>query len=397
MPTFVEYNDWQLTVFDPQGRRAYAEIAAAVFSNGALAFGDTAWQQARSQPQSFNNRYLANLNAEPISGDMGAARNHADLIYHHLRSLQLPAEQPVVVGIPGYFSNEQLGILMGICQEAGVQVSGFIETALAHTLSCVQIPAAAAALRAGTFQVLDMEQHRLSLSPVELSELTLRSGQARTADGLGLLSVIDGWMNIIADEFVQKTRFDPTHSGATEQQMLDQVYSWFNGGGIQPRVSIEHNGTLRQIEVSEKDLSDKLGQRLAGLELPAGQTLALTCRAQAVPGLEAYLRDQADSVILLDRDAPAQSYQTLAQQINEGQVARIQSTVVVAPEPPAYNQAPAPSRAAAADTAAATHLMHNHTAVALSDSRFAALADQVLQPGASIEVDGVVYTAIRVC
>ncbi len=386
----VEYNDWQLNVYEAHGI-SFSEIAAALFENNELVFGYRAWQSARRRPQNFNNRYLANLSAEPLSGDLGPAKNHADLIYHHLRSLaaDVNTTDPVALGVPGYLTNEQLGLLMGICQEAGLAVAGFVDIALAHALADLSRSETLELLHGRNFHVLDIEQHRLSLTQIVHDDQTLSCLPTRTFDGLGLLSIIDGWMNVIADEFVHKTRFDPTHSGECEQQMLNQVYAWCTHNEIQPRVQIEHGGTERQIEVSHKDLHNKLRQRLSALELNSGDIVALTNRSQHIPGLADLISQQDVSVMRLDTSGATTSYARLTSRLTPGQVSRIQSCAVSATAtPPAQTPSPA--------SIPCTHLLNGAHAYPLTDAKFADTNLNDLQAGDEIKIGGQIYMAIVV-
>ena len=228
----LEVNDWQLTAWDERGECLLTQTAGASTAPGQLTFGDAALRHSRSHPQRFNNRYLYSLAADPISGDLRPAQNHADLIYHHFKQLQLPGDQPVALCVGGHVTNQQLGLLLGICQEAGMRIAGFIDAALAQSL---QVPASS------DYHVLDMELHRLTLSHVAVGAGHRESTQTLTLDGAGAANIIDGWMNVIADQFVQKTRFDPLHAGNTEQQLYDQVRAWLTDPAIvERRVSVKH-------------------------------------------------------------------------------------------------------------------------------------------------------------
>ncbi len=272
---FLDINDWQLTARSEDGTLLLREPMAASRAGGALVFGFPALRQSRANPQQFNYKYLYSLAPDPGSGDMRPAKNHADLIFHHLTRLDMLKEQPVVMGIGGHLTNQQLGLLLGICQEASIQVAGFVDLALAQSIG---------ADTTANYHVLDVELHRATLTEVVVDGQTRTQQQTVTWDGVGVANMVDGWMNVIADEFVQKTRFDPLHAGHSEQQLFDQVYAWLGQGPLNSqRISVTHGEASRDIEIDRQPLADKLRQRLRGFELDHVEQLFVTPRAAAVP------------------------------------------------------------------------------------------------------------------
>ena len=133
MSHLLEINDWRLSCYTPQGQCIYQQAAAALAQNDQLIFGDAALAQSRVQPQTFNVQYLSRLSAEALPRPMGSAQNQADLIYYHLRSMQNEyALSDVVVAAPAQYSDEQLGLLLGIADEAGLSIQGFVDLSLIH-------------------------------------------------------------------------------------------------------------------------------------------------------------------------------------------------------------------------------------------------------------------------
>ncbi len=375
---FLELNDWQMTAWDEQGDRVLQQGVGASIAPGQLSFGEAALAHSRSHPQQFNNRYLYSLSPDPIAGDLRPAKNHADLIYHHLIHMGLPNE-PIGLCVGGHLTNQQLGLLLGIAQEAGLKIAGFIDAALAQSLS---VPAT------GDFHVLDIELHRMTLTHIAVAADHRDSTQTIGLDGLGTASIVDGWMNVIADEFVQKTRFDPLHAGNTEQQLYDQVNRWLTEIGIvDRRVNVSNGEASRDIEVSASLLKDKLRQRLASIDLDHIQRLVLSPRAASVAGLQALLAERVNYIETCSADDMARNCSTLARGFIPTDVRRIVSadiavanTDTAAPQPTLAN---------------ATHLLCEHIAYPLTDARFNGHVPQTLQLGEVVRVGDQAYTAIR--
>ena len=384
MTTCIEYNDWQLRQFTTQGDVCYADIAAGSTASGALTFGQGAWSQARTNPQQFNARFLTSVNAEPIQGDMRPAQNQADLIYHQFQALQT-TDADNLLAVPGYLTDEQLGLLLGISQQAGITINGFIDLSLVQALSeSVTSPCV----------VLDVELHRLVLTELQADQNTLSVTRCRNLDGAGLINVLDGWMNLIADIFVHQTRFDPMHTGACEQQLLDQLTRWLLERKAGSRITIEHRDVLREVELEHHALVDKLEQRIEGLfrALDGSSPVLLTQRAQSLPGLTELLQRHGINCQLAKSDLPLTGVQQVLEEIPGDHVVRLTTAAVTQ----AAHRDNGADDMQTAPVAAVTHLLLNNTAYAVTDARFAGLDTAGLKPGQTITVAADTYVAIEV-
>ena len=311
----LQLNDIALTFYNQAGEQVYAQPAGALWDGKTLKFGYEANSQSRVHPQQFNHRYLATVSGQPLPTPLGPAKNHADLIYHHLLSLDLPNE-PFMLAIPAHWNNEQLSVLLGICQEARVQVAGFADLGLAHALAL------------GDFQevtILDVELHRLTATTVAVEQGRANITDTRVWEARGSQYVYEGWMSVVADEFVQHTRFDPLHSGASEQNLYDQLVAWAQSGqSANPRLTIDQRGDTVELEVQRADLSTKLAQRFASVELNQGTNYAVSAALQGFPGLRDWIVSQVGEIISL----PELSHNTFAQlsdELSAEQVVRISS------------------------------------------------------------------------
>ena len=277
MSHLLEINDWRLSCYTPQGQCIYQQAAAALAQNDQLIFGDAALAQSRVQPQTFNVQYLSRLSAEALPRPMGPAQNQADLIYYHLRSMQNEyALSDVVVAAPAQHSDEQLGLLLGIADEAGLSIQGFVDSALGHALH-TQID---------THHVFDIGLNHTSLNELHVEQGQLRIGGNSVFEGNGVLGIVDAWLHVIASAFLQSSRFDPLHSAATEQQAFDQALSWITQGlPDDPQVSIDVDGHPRTADIPRAALMSALRQRLSVADLRNVKTLGLTTRISSIPGV----------------------------------------------------------------------------------------------------------------
>ncbi|XOV81553.1 MAG: hypothetical protein ACFHXK_11775 [bacterium] len=389
---YLDINDWQLTLRQPQQAPRYFAGAAAQTPDG-LVFDSAALARSRSHPQQFSNRYLSTIAADPVAGDLGPAKNHADLIYQHLLQLDLTANTPLVLAVSGQVSNAQLGLLLGICAEAQLTVKGFIDLALGQSLN---IPADT------DYHVLDIEQHRMTLTEIQIRDGNRMQARTTPMDGVGTASIIEGWMNVIADEFVQRTRFDPLHSGQTEQHLFDQVYPWLTESQMQDHVvSVRHGESSREVEITAVRLLEKLTQRLGGVELGHVEHLVLTPRSASIPALKSQLEQRVRQCSVIQEVDILHNYEQLAASLSDTQVKRISQALNRQVDPPTANQPDPTERSASAQPSpdSATHWLLQHTAYPLDHPTLVAAGvhnGAMVAPGTEITVAGQTYVAIRV-
>jgi hypothetical protein len=229
-------------------------------------------------------------------------------------------------------------------------------------------------------------------------------------DGLGVANIIEGWMNVVADEFVQKTRFDPLHAGQTEQQLYDQVSDWLSQPRLADhRVNVVNGEANREIEIDSNLLLDKLRQRLRSFDFSQVTNLVVTPRAAVIPGMLGLLEEHVNNVIAIDESDKIQNYVTLAKGLDTQNIRRV-SRIELA------STAPTPS-APATDRPAelATHLLHDNIAYPLNRANFSHhiepgtarttsanisvngdfIQDVQIVPGDTIGIADEIYLAIR--
>ena len=298
MTDILELNDLELTLFR-DGETRYRSPAVAIVREGEMIFGEGAVRLAKIHPQQTNQQYLNRMNADPLPQPVRTAANHADLVYLHLKELAAQTVGDTVLAVPGTMNADQLGILLGICQEAGLEVGGFVNAAVA---SLTSTPAPPRATHIDVF-----------LQHMQVNELVIdgevRHERAFEVRDCGFNNLIDGWVNLIADRFVQETRFDPLHTAATEQQLYNQVYDWALGAHLHNEVAfqVSQGEQQRRVEVPRSQLEQKAFQRIERLidTLPDRHPLVLTARAAGLPGLGDHLKRAGFDITLLAADAVA--------------------------------------------------------------------------------------------
>ena len=361
MSYLLEVNDCAFSLYRGE-ELEYQAPAIAIVQPSQLLFGEPALRQARIYPRQANQQYLARLNADPLPHPVARAANHADLVFLHLQefiSRVSDAGDDLLLAVSGLMSSDQLGVLLGIIQETGVSVCGFVDAATAAT--------AGAAVQAQTHHV-DLQLQRACITELAVGEEVQRLGTEEVAEA-GLSNLLDSWVNVIADRFVRDTRFDPLHAAETEQQLYNQVYDWVLGPGSETATSpaaeisidIEHQDHVRHVDVPRSVLEDKAQQRLQRITdvLPHGSHVTLSARCAGLPGLQHALSQAAHPITVLHEQALATACVRYADSIrsSDGQLRLIRRLP--------HGQDLTPDTASATTEAhAPTHLLDCHTAMA---------------------------------
>ncbi len=393
MSTILELNDAALTVHQGQ-TIAYRAPAIALVEDRSVVFGEAAMRRARIQPRQSNPNYLGRLSADPLPLASRIARNHADLVYLHLKDIAPLASGEVLIAAPGVYSADQLGVLLGILQETGISVHGFVDSAVA-----------AAALHPlnGPVWHLDVLLQRAVLTRLEVTETVARAEVLEVPE-CGLLRLLDTWANAVAGDFIRETRFDPLHAAPAEQQLYDQVFAAIET--VSPTLDtlpfeIAQSGQTRRIELKRSDLETRGAQRFQTLveRLPRGIDLLLSPQAQRLPGLvAACARMRINPVALAENALPRGCAAHLAfitagtelRLVTELPAQRAASAAAAATQ---TAEPPAAPTVANPDSHRPTHLLLNHRALPLAHPDCPVQVLQhgpitLLRPGSGVTLNG---------
>lgn len=232
----------------------------AVLEDAATLTGNEAAPRVRLKPLLTHTNFWRALSTEPLPRPSRLIRTTADLAFAQASELFEPYRsdsEGVLLAIPAGYSREQLGLLLGVINETGMNVAGVVDAALA---ACSLEPAPARVLH------LDLELHQALLTVLEYvgsakgggDKSGLKRSRYEIAPRHGILALQQTWMRLIAENFVRNTRFDPLHDAASEQRVLDQLPGW-----------------LAQLHDSEKlNLSMQFGDRQLEIELDRAQFIA---------------------------------------------------------------------------------------------------------------------------
>ena len=188
-----------------------------------------------------------------------------------------PAE--VLFAVPCGYTREKLALLLGIVGACPFQAVGMVDSSVA---------AAAARVGRGRYQHLDIYLHHAVITCLDADEQVTRT-RVEVLDDTGLLRIHTTVSALIADLFIEQSRFDPLHHAITEQALYDQLPKCLLALRDRNEVlfEIHYKNTTHQARLHRevllarlRPIYEKILQRLA-----PDRTLLLGDRVNALPGL----------------------------------------------------------------------------------------------------------------
>ena len=389
MTCILEINDADLTLYR-EHEVLHRSPGIAVVLGKEICFGADALRLSRIHPRQTNLQYFTRLNGEPLATPGERARNHADLVYLHLQVFKPMIEAEggqVLLAVPGILTADQLGVLLGVLQEVGIGVRGFVDSAVA-AVTTQEAP--------GEAFCVDVMMQRAVVTALQVNGEVAKIGVQEVVE-CGMNRLLEGWINVIADRFVRETRFDPLHAAATEQQLFDQLYGWIRGGarGADVPMEIHHQDHTRRVELGRALLEDKGEQRFRQLAdaLPRGARVFVSARGARLPGLMHALTALHMHAVALPEDALTRGcLDNLGSIMREDGELRLVtrlphgSAPAQQPLPPAPAEQPLPPAAALRPT----HVLNGHQAwpLAAGDQPLPVSADGQLEAQPGIRLNG---------
>ena len=279
-----------------------------------LLVGKAAEHQAHLFPRQILHHFWDQLTTAPLEQTgRHLPRNHAEIVYHHL-SLMWQQLQPhgdeIVMLVPSFYQREQLGLILGIAQELGMPIKGFVPLSLA---------ASSLVSPEKMLLHLDIFLHRIEVIYLEQGEDLVFADSATTAEK-GLLHLYRKLLDMIAREFVRHTRFDPLHQAASEQELYNRLPAILShlqhdssmileiAGSTSPySIMLERDSIVLQAEAVYSEIIKliKRMQKRRGKGRPS-LALQLSHRLSRLPGCRQALSAIKDAQIIeLDRGAAA--------------------------------------------------------------------------------------------
>jgi len=231
MTLALEINDVAL-VLAREGTIVCEEPGCAMLDGREPETGAAAARRLRLKPLFAETRHWQDLSTEPLPRAMPAAGTLAEIAHAQLVALYGnlgAADRQLLLAVPAWYTREQLGLLLGIATEAGLDVAGLVDAAVA-----------AAALEPVPESVIQLEL-AMQRSVVTVLEHggDLHRVRYDLLPRLGWAALQQAWVELVAAAFVRKTRFDPLREAANEQKLWDGLPRWIEELQLAPQVLIE--------------------------------------------------------------------------------------------------------------------------------------------------------------
>jgi hypothetical protein len=345
----------------------------ALFDGGTLLTGRAARRLARQKPRATHTKFWDPLDLSPLPRPFPPKFSRADLAHAQLNAVyrELGAGvDEVLLLVPGWFSSEELGLLLGIANASEIPVAAMVDLALA----------AALAAESESVIYLDIHLHRVAGARVGRDASVERSAVA-SSDGAGLVPLENAWAALLAQKFLRETRFDPLHAAASEQALYDRMPGLLDAlrDEEEAELEIETGGKTHSIGVSREEIvraALPYYRKLAGIAESFGlagggkDQLLLSPPLAALPGIvELLARDVSGNSVSLPPGAAALS--ALAYRDRLPRRKRSEGLSFVTRWPlRAEEEAPTPPLAGPPSTGTPTHVLYRGVAHAIDPPPF---------------------------
>lgn len=189
----------------------------ALFEDNWVAVGQEAESRFRLRPLHGNNTFWQLLNLDPLSNASGLIRHSADLVYHHLAHILASTDaSQFLINYPAFYSDEQLSLLLGICDSLHKPVIGLVDSALLQ----------ASGHPDGNYVIVDQFLHHTLVNEINISNQQVNKNSYQIISHTGQQPLSDALVNTISDEFIRQTRFNPRHNAEDEQVLYNELRPW---------------------------------------------------------------------------------------------------------------------------------------------------------------------------
>jgi hypothetical protein len=304
----AHFNDAEIIVVNDE-KILYREPGYALLEDDHLISGAEAYANARLKPRQIQKHFWSQLHTELLPDKRFHHLSAADLVSLQLEQIwQRVASQgdELAIAVPAYMSNENLGLLLGITTELGIPVVAMSDAAVCATRRHYEhaVPVH-----------IDLSLHSSLLTRL-MQEGQVQVDRTQVIEDSGLLLLYENWLKVIAEAFVQQSRFDPLHTAETEQMLQNKMPGWLTTAGSAKTVAVEveYRGISHHAEIESLELVAAAGpvyqsivSNLRALfraeETPAIQ---LSDRAARMPGLAETIKARVGcEVYLLEAGATA--------------------------------------------------------------------------------------------
>jgi len=255
-------------------------------------FGEPARNSARLHPRHTYSQFWSQLSLDPLVNSNNHFRHQADLAFAHLNDIanQHALKDDVIFAVPSNYNRNQLSILLGLVQSCEFDAAGLVDMPLLMSGNSADPDITV---------YLDIQLHQSVLTTFTSKDGKPARDKVIQIPGTGLIALHDSWVNMLTDEFIKQSRFDPHHNAETEQYVYNQLEDWLKRSLHDNEILMEINnkGSVYQAKINRghfEQRSKNIFARIKSqLESLVGNDSALHLpEAHAnLPGLSLYLNN----------------------------------------------------------------------------------------------------------
>ena len=284
----IELNDRNVSLRNQEGILVQSPGFANTMDKEPV-FGEDARKVARLHPRQTYNQFWSQLSLDPLVNSNNHFRHQADLAFAHLNAIssEHALKDEVIFAVPSNYNRNQLSILLGLVQSCDFDAVGLVD-----------MPMLVAGSSGSEHSVyLDIQLHQTVLTSFSSGDNRISRDKVVQIPGTGLIALHDAWANLVTDEFIKQSRFDPQHNAETEQYVHNQLTHWINQSLEDNEILMEINnkGSIYQARVNkghfEQRVRNIFGRVKEELNSLAGNNYALYLpnNHAVLPGLSLYL------------------------------------------------------------------------------------------------------------
>lgn len=278
----LDCRDTQISLW--QEGSALHSPGVVILEGGDYHFGQAALEQSRLRPRDSNSRFWWQLSTQPLKPTLGAARHTADLVHSHLRHIHATAGAPdaLVLAVPDSMPPEQLSLLLGVAQASDFTVSGIVSRSVLMASNHPMV------LQAGRAIHLESQLNQTIINELLVENGKIRVTRSTPLPACGLLALQERCVSAIASAFIQQTRFDPTRSARSEQDLYNKLPDILATLRQRGEASVDIDGHRSRVTASAlAGASERLIKGLEQSKPETGVPILLDPELHLLPGIEA--------------------------------------------------------------------------------------------------------------
>jgi len=192
------------------------QAPSAVFDGSVgRPIGTNAWNSLRARPMAISTRHLDTILTQRAPSGRAETLSAAEL-QTRLAEQPLAAGERIWIASPANAEANGLSTLLGIARRLALPLDGFVDSAT--------VTVAALGVERNAI-VVELGLHHAAATAVDVESGQARRRRSVVASRAGFIELHQMWLDLVSTTMVKRTRFDPLHDAATEQQLFDALPS----------------------------------------------------------------------------------------------------------------------------------------------------------------------------